>query len=112
DERRLRQRAHRLMRDDEHVAPQDALGAHAGGGEPAIGGAVRAEGEQGGVAVGRGDGGGGVHFGSSPDPFNMTEFSRGAAYSSPEILSQHHRELVRHYVVLLSNVALCATAFQ
>ncbi len=63
-ERGLRERPHRLMRDDQHLPPEDGLDAHAVRGELAVGGGVLAEREQRGVAVGRERMGreGGVHF--------------------------------------------------
>ena len=62
-ERGLRERAHRLMRDDQHFTAEDGFDAHALGGELAIGGGVLAEREQRRVAVGRERMGreGGVH---------------------------------------------------
>ena len=67
-ERRLAQRPHRLMRDDQHLAPEDGFHPDAVGGELAIGGGVLAQREERRVLVGRdgsGRGDGGVHGGTN-----------------------------------------------
>ena len=63
-ERGLDQRPHRLVRDDQHFAPEDGLDAHALAGDLAIGGGVLPEREQRGVLVRRERVGGerGVHL--------------------------------------------------
>jgi len=62
-ERGFRERAHRLMGDDEHLAAEHRLDAYAVGGELAVGRGVRPEREERRVTVRRDDGGsqGGVH---------------------------------------------------